>query len=391
MDRKPRVLIVDDEEPNRFVLSEMVRNLGYEPEVAQDGVGALAMAKLDIDLVLLDVNMPGMDGFEVARRLREDPQTADIPIIQITALAGREDRLRAVEAGANDFIAKPVEMTELRVRTASLLRIKEQQDAIRRHKAELEATVEKRTTALRNALDAMAEAQRRTHQAHLDTIQKLALAAEYKDEDTAAHIHRMSRYSELLARTAKLPPGEVETILYASPMHDVGKMGIPDGILLKPGKLDPEEWQLMQQHTTIGARILHGSASELLQLGEVIAVTHHEKWNGSGYPEGLVGEDIPIAGRICAVADVFDALTTKRPYKLAMPNEKAYEILHEGRGTHFDPRMHDLFFENLDEAVAIQQQFQEGASEEPYAEELRCVRQTGWVAQPRTALPLPGH
>jgi putative two-component system response regulator len=371
MDRKPRVLIVDDEAPNRFVLSEMARSLGYEPEVAQDGVGALAMAKLDIDLILLDVSMPGMDGFEVARRIREDPQTAGIPIIQITALAGREDRLRAVEAGANDFIAKPVELTELRVRTASLLKIKEQQDAIRRHRAELEATVEKRTTALRNALDAMAEAQRRTHQAHLDTIQKLALAAEYKDEDTASHIHRMSRYCELLARAAKLPPGQVETVLHASPMHDVGKMGIPDGILLKPGKLDPEEWGVMKQHTTMGGRILRGSDSELLQAGEVIAMTHHEKWNGSGYPAGLAGKDIPVTGRICAVADVFDALTTKRPYKRALPNEEACGILHEGRGEHFDPRIHDLFFENLDEALAIQRAFQDGAPKEPSTEQLR--------------------
>ena len=350
---------MDDEELNRSVFKEMVESLGHEVEVAEDGVGALAMMKLDIDLVLMDVNMPGMDGFETVRRIREDPEVGDLPVIMVTALAGKEDRLRAVEAGANDFIAKPVDLTELQVRTSSLLKVKEHQDEIRRYQAELEALVEKRTVALRKTLDEMAEAQRQTHEAYLDTIHRLAVAAEYKDMYTAAHINRVSFYCAMLGRALHLPPGETETILHASPMHDVGKLGISEGILLKPGKLDPGEWEIMKQHTTIGARILGGSTSELLEAGEIIALSHHEWWDGSGYPQGLAGEDIPIMGRICAVADVFDAMTTDRPYNEAMPNEKALEILKEKRGTHLAPQVVDLFLEYLDEVLAIQEKYRD--------------------------------
>jgi putative two-component system response regulator len=169
----------------------------------------------------------------------------------------------------------------------------------------------------------------------------------------------MSRFSGLLARHLKLPPGEVELVLLASPMHDVGKIGIPDAILLKPAKLEPEEWKIMQQHSAIGARILHGSPSELLKAGELIAMCHHEKWDGSGYPKGLASEAIPLWGRICAVADVFDALTSRRPYKPAFPNERAVEILKESKGKHFDPPLVDLFIEHLEEVITIQQEYRD--------------------------------
>lgn len=191
-------------------------------------------------------------------------------------------------------------------------------------------------------------------EAHLDTLHRLALAAEYKDKETVLHILRMSRYCAILARGLHLPPSDVEIILHASPVHDVGKIGIPDAILLKPGKLDREEWILMKQHATIGAHILSGSRSRLVQVGQIIAKSHHEKWDGSGYPEGLAKENIPLWGRICAVADVFDALTSKRPYKEAFSNEKAFKILKEERGKHFDPRIIDVFFEQLDDVLAIQ-------------------------------------
>ncbi|NCO37125.1 MAG: two-component system response regulator [Armatimonadetes bacterium CG_4_10_14_3_um_filter_66_18] len=369
MARKYRILVVDDDPRTRAAVVEIVRALGHETEVAADGVGALAMVKLDIDLVLTDLNMPGMDGFEVIRRIRQDAETADVPIIMITGLADEENRLRAVEVGANDFIGKPFNVTELRARTTSLLKLKEQQEAIRQHQVELEETVRRRTEALRQALDQMAQAQRQTHQAHLDTIQRLAIAAEYKDEDTASHIRRMSGYCATLAGALNLPPGEVEMIRDASPMHDVGKMGVPDGILLKKGKLDTEEWAVMKKHTVMGSRILRGSNSALLVAGEVFALSHHEKWDGSGYPEGIKGEDIPLQGRICAVADVFDALTTKRPYKEAMPNDQAFGILHEGCGSHFDPRLIDLFFDNIDEILSVQQAHQDESIEPPTAED----------------------
>jgi len=354
MAQPKRILIVDDKEQNREVLEAMVEALGHEPELAQDGLEALAKLELDIDLVLLDVMMPGMDGFEVVRRIRQHPDVSDLPIIMVTGLTSKEDRLRAAEAGANDFISKPVDMTELRVRMASLLRMKEAQDAVKRYQVELEEKIEKRTSSLRQALAEMVEAQRRTHEAHLDTIHRLVVAAEYKDKDTATHIQRMSRYCALLARALNLPPGEVEIVLQASTMHDVGKISVPDAILLKPGKLDQEEWEIMKQHAISGARILSGSPSELLQVGEIIALSHHEKWDGSGYPKGLAGEDIPLWGRICAIADVFDALTNARPYKKAFSNEEALEIMKEGRGKHFDPKLLDLFFEHFKEALAIQ-------------------------------------
>lgn len=354
MNQPKRILVVDDEELNRELLEGLMVSFGHEPEMARDGVEALAKLKLDIDLVLLDVMMPVMDGFEVARRIRENPDTSDLPIIMVTALTSKEDRLLAVQSGANDFITKPIDKTELQVRTESLLKMKEAQDTIKRHRVMLEETVQARTASLRQALEETAEAQRRTHGAHLDTIRRLAIAAEYKDEDTAAHINRMSNYCAIIARVLHLPPGEVELILHASPMHDVGKIGVPDIILLKPGKLTPEEWTIMKKHTIFGGRILREAEDDLIKDGEIIALSHHEKWDGSGYPKGLKGENIPLIGRITAVADVFDALTSERPYKKAFSNEKAYEILREGRGTQFDPKVLDAFFERLDEVEAIQ-------------------------------------
>ena len=366
-DRRKRILIVDDEERNCELLVAMVESLGYEPDVARDGVEALAKLQLDVDLILLDVMMAGMDGFQVAYRIRHDPHGAEVPIIMVTALTGKEDRLKAVEAGANDFISKPFERTELRVRMASLLKMKEAQDALHQHRRELELLVERRTASLRDALQAMVEAQRHAHQAQLDTVERLAIAAEYKDKITAFHIHRMSQYSAILARGLMLPPGEVEEILHASRMHDVGKIGIPDDILRKPARLDEPEWGVMRQHTTIGARILGNSSSKLLQAGQVIAISHHEWWDGSGYPNGLSGESIPLWGRICAVADVFDAVTSVRPYKPAYTNEQAYEILRRERGTHFDPHIVDVFFERLSEVLEIQARYRDGVVASNYS------------------------
>lgn len=359
-DRLKRILIVDDEEQNRELLAAIVESLGYEPDVAKDGVEALAKLHLDVDLVLLDVMMAGMDGFQVAQRIRRDPQGGDVPIIMVTGLTSREDRLLAVEAGANDFISKPFERIELRVRMASLLRMKEAQDALRAQQRELELLVERRTASLRDALQAMVDAQRQAHQAQLDTVERLAIAAEFKDKTTAQHIHRMSQYAAIIARGLKMSPGEVEDILHASRMHDVGKLGISDDILRKPASLEKLEQDVMRQHTTIGGRILGNSSSKLLQAGQVIAMSHHEWWDGSGYPKGLSGEDIPLSGRICAVADVFDAVTSVRPYKPAYSNEQACEILRNERGTHFDPHIVDVFFAHLHEVIEVQARYRDG-------------------------------
>jgi putative two-component system response regulator len=360
MARPKRILIVDDEEQNRELLAAIVESLGYEPDVARDGVEALAKLHLGVDLILLDVMMAGMDGFQVALRIRRDPRGANVPIIMVTGLTSREDRLLAVEAGANDFIAKPFERIELQVRMASLLRMKEAQDALHLHRRELELLVEQRTASLRDALQAMVEAQRQAHQAQLDTVERLAIAAEFKDKTTAYHIHRMSQYAAIIARGLRLSPGEVEELLHASRMHDVGKLGIPDDILRKPASLNTPEREVMRKHTTIGGRILGNSSSKILQAGQVIALSHHEWWDGSGYPNGQSGEAIPLTGRICAVADVFDAVTSVRPYKPAFSNEHACELLRRERGTHFDPHIVDVFLERLNEVVEIQARYRDG-------------------------------
>ena len=355
-----RILVIDDDEGIRGITQMLVEALGHEVEAARDGIEGLAKLQLGVDLVLLDVVMPGLDGFDVCRRIRQDPAGRDVPVIMVTSLATREHRLHAVEAGANDFIAKPVDETELRVRTTSLLKLKATQDELKRYHTHLETMCEERTVSLRKALDQMAAAQRLAYHAQLETVERLAMLAEYKDLVTARHIQRMSEYSAVLARGMKLPPAEVELILHASRMHDVGKVAVPESILRKPAPLDPQEWTVMRQHSAIGGRILDNSSSEILKAGRVIALHHHERWDGRGYPDGLAGNDIPLWGRICAVADVFDAVTSERPYKPAFTNEYALQLLRDGRGKHFDPRVVDVFFECLDEIVAIQDKYKDG-------------------------------
>jgi putative two-component system response regulator len=348
---RARILIVDDEARNREFLAELVELQGHQVEMANDGFEALAKAILDIDMVLLDVMMPGLDGFEVVRRLRKDQRSLGLPVIMVTALSEKEQKLRAVEAGANDFITKPVDRLELEVRMRSLLRMKKAQDELKASRDMLEVKVNERTAELRKALSEMAEARRKTYEAHLETIERLAVAAEYKDEDTASHILRIAGYSRHVGLLLGISSSDADNLYYGSLMHDVGKIGIPDAILLKPAPLSAEERAAMQRHTSIGGAILGGSESDLLKAGEQIALTHHEWWDGSGYPEGLSGESIPLWGRICAIADVYDALRTKRPYKEAMPPDTALELLKKDRGRHFDPRLLDLFVDQLDEIL----------------------------------------
>ncbi len=352
-----RILVVDDEEDIREILKGLLVSLGHQVETARDGADALSKLDQGFDLVLLDLMMPGMDGFEAAAIIRQQYSLQDLPIIMITGMVGREERVKAAEIGANDFIAKPFEMVEVRLRTDSLLRMKQMHDRLKLHKDELEAKVSKRTRALNKALEDMAESQRLLRHAHLETIQRLVIAAEFKDQDTANHIQRMSHYSALIARHAGVPASQVDMILHASPMHDIGKIGIPESILLKPGKLEPSEWKVMRRHTLIGADILEGSDSSMLQMGAEIAISHHEKWDGTGYPNGLSGEEIPIVGRICAIADVFDALTSERPYKPPFSNKKAREIIWQDRGNHFDADLVDIFFDHTSEVEEIQEEY----------------------------------
>lgn len=352
--RRFTILVADDDELTRTLHAEFVRGFGYEVEVAADGIEALAKVALGVDLVLTDAHMPNLDGFDVAMRIRESRSAQDLPIVMVTSLEAREDRLRAYEAGINDFINKPVDHVELQLRLRWLLELKAAQDDLLASQANLEATVERRTRELRRALEDVTAAQRRIQEGHLDTIYRLTLAAEYKDHDTAGHIERIGRYSEVMARAMHLAPSVIDTIRHAAPMHDVGKLGIPDHILLKPGPLTDEEREVMNTHTTIGGQILAGSSSPVIQMGQRIALAHHEKWDGTGYPEGIPGPSVPVEARICTVVDFFDALTFDRPYRAAVPNPKVLGMMREESGTRFDPDVLDVFLSVQDEIEEIQ-------------------------------------
>jgi putative two-component system response regulator len=356
-ERKYKILVADDDEMIRTLHAEFVRGFGYEVEVASDGIEAIAKIGLGVDLVLTDAHMPNLDGFEVARRIRRTRSSEQLPIVMVTSLEAREDRLRAYESGINDFINKPVDHTELRLRLKWLLELKSAQDQLRRSKENLEYTVDLRTRELREALEEVTRAQRDIQGAHLDTIRRLTLAAEYKDHDTAGHIERIGRYSQVVGMAMHLRPGLVDLLLHAAPMHDVGKLGIPDHILLKPGPLDAEERAIINTHTTIGGQILSGSSSPVIQMGESVALTHHEKWDGSGYPNGLSGEEIPIEARICSVVDFFDALTMDRPYRKAVPNDEVVDMIRSESGTSFDPSVVEVFVEVRDDLEAIQSEY----------------------------------
>jgi len=301
--------------------------------------------------MLLDVMMPGIDGYEVVRRVRQHSTHRQLPIVLVTALRDKEERVKGIEAGCDDFLSKPVDRMELLARVRSLLKVKAYNDLTSKYREELESEVASRTEELTLALEGI-----RT--ASLETIVRLSRAAEYRDEDTGAHILRMSHYAAAVASKMGLSEKDVENILYAAPMHDVGKIGIPDHILLKPGKLSAEEWEIMKSHAAMGAEILNGSGADVLQLAETIAGTHHEKWNGEGYPMGLAGEAIPVSGRVTAIADVFDALTSKRPYKEPFSVDRSFSIIAEERGTHFAPAAVDAFVAVRDEILQIKARYQ---------------------------------
>ena len=348
-DGKSTILVVDDDDQVRSMMQALLGSLGYRTQIAEDGAEALEkVAASPPDLILMDATMPRMGGLEAVRRLKESEATRIIPIIMVTGLHDLEMKVHALEAGVDDFLPKPCERVELKARIASLLKVKASHDQSRRYQKDLEAEVEKRTRQLEDAL-------RRQRTLSLEAIYRLSRVGEFRDEDTGAHLRRMSRYSAVVARCMGLAKRTIEAILYASPMHDVGKIGIPDQILLKPGKLEPHEMQIMRLHTTIGAQMLQGSAVDFLKLGEIIALTHHEKWDGTGYPRGLAGAKIPLAGCITAIADVFDALTTRRPYKEPFTVEKAFAIVREGREKHFHPEVVDAFFSITDEILRIRQ------------------------------------
>jgi putative two-component system response regulator len=338
-----RILIVDDEPANLKLLDKMLASQGYRRLVTiQDPREVLAHYREERpDLILLDINMPHLDGYQVMEQLKalDDPLLP--PIVILTAQHGRDYLLKALAAGARDFIGKPFDRAELLMRVRNLLDAQLAHRLVHGQKAVLEEMVHVRTEAL--------------NQTRLQVVRRLGRAAEYRDNETGLHIIRMSKASAVLAEHLGWSTADCELMLNASPMHDIGKIGIPDAILLKPGKFEPDEWEIMKRHVVIGAELLSGDDSALLRLAQEIALTHHEKWDGSGYPQGLAGEAIPQAGRIVAVADVFDALTSARPYKKAWPVDEAVAFIDANSGTHFDPAVAEAFTARLDDILTIRE------------------------------------
>ena len=325
-DQRPRLLLVDDEPTNLQVLRHVLQ-ADYRLLFATDGARALQVAREQLpQLILLDIMMPGMDGYAVCRALKADPATAGIPVIFITALNDSQDETAGFDVGGVDYLTKPVSppVVRARVRThLSLVRMEELRET------------------------------------RLQIVQRLGRAAEYKDNETGMHVIRMSHFSQLLALAAGHSPAWAEDLLNAAPMHDVGKIGIPDAVLRKPGPQDAAEWDTMRRHPEIGAEIIGEHPSGVLQLAREIALAHHEKWDGSGYPRGLAGEAIPLSARIVAIADVFDALTTRRPYKEPWPVQEAMNHIAAQAGKHFDPALVALFAPLLPQLLEIRARWAE--------------------------------
>ena len=351
MKSRPTILVADDDERIRLSLSDILLAQRYKIVEARNGKEALQKVESEKpDVILLDMHMPEMDGIEVIKHLKADKSAKLIPIVVVSGENDIDLRIEALRLGADDFLAKPPHVAELTARVRSLVKVKAYNDYMKYYQRILEEEVRTRTKELSDANEKLRDAS-------LDTIFRLSRAAEYKDENTSVHLQRMSYYSAAIARKIGFNNGGAEAILYSSPMHDIGKLGIPDRILLKPGELNPGEWKVMQQHTVFGATILENSDSDFIKMGREIALTHHEKWDGSGYPNSLKGEEIPITGRIAAIADVFDAITSKRPYKDSLSNEIALGVIREESGIHFDPELADAFFEIQNEILQIQSKY----------------------------------
>ncbi|MBF0422895.1 MAG: two-component system response regulator [Magnetococcales bacterium] len=359
-----KIFVVDDTETNIDILLETLGDT-YEVSVALDGVSALEdIPDREPDLILLDVMMPEMDGYEVCRRLKLDPRTRDIPLIFVTAKQETEDETFGLELGAVDYITKPFSPAVVLARVRTHLQLAHAKRELSQANVILEQKVRQRTEELQQTNIEL-------EQTRLEIIRRLGRAAEYKDNETGLHVIRMSHYSRLLAVAAGLDRSWAETLFQAAPMHDIGKIGIPDMILLKPGRLTEAEWNVMRRHPSIGAGIIGDQSSPLLQMARSVALTHHEKWDGSGYPQRLSGQAIPLESRIVAIADVFDALTTKRPYKEPWPIDKAVGLLRDQAGTHFDPTLVPLFLGILTQILEVRENWKENEEEDGNPYDLR--------------------
>ena len=352
--REHLILIVDDLPTNLIYFEEALKTFGHKTIIAANGREAFAKAREFIpDLILSDVNMPEMDGFELCDAVKADPETNEIPLILVTAMDDREALVKGLNKGADDFLIKPVNLSELQARVRNLLLIKDYRDHMKLYTEHLREMVELRTKELKKAFDDLKLANSQLRESTYGTIQRLATAAEYKDRDTAIHIKRMSHISKLLAVGLELDKEFTQNIHYSSPMHDVGKIGTPDHILRKPGKFTQAERDIMEEHTLIGEKILADSEQPLIVMARTIAGNHHEWWDGTGYPRQIKGEDIPMAARVVAVADVYDALVTPRVYKPAWDVDRVLEHIEAESGTHFDPQVVEVLLNNSSKVLEL--------------------------------------
>lgn len=345
------ILVVDDEASNVRLLEKMLTTMGYHNVICtQNPTEAVPLyQEHNCDLILLDLDMPVLDGYGVMGKLNELTQNKPPPILVLTAQHMQAYRQRAFDNGARDYVTKPFDANELLSRVRNLLEVQMAHKFMHHQNEILEQKVRERTQAL--------------HDTRLQVVRRLGMAAEYRDNETGLHIIRMSKMAVIIAKAAGMNDDQCDLLLNAAPMHDIGKIGIPDNILLKPGAFEPHEWSIMQTHANIGAEILSGDDSDLMMMAHDIALNHHEKWNGKGYPNGRKGEEIPLVGRVTALADVFDALTSKRPYKEAWSTEKAVDLIKKERGQHFDPTLVDVFLEVLPEIIATREKYAEPDSE----------------------------
>lgn len=339
------VVVVDDQTIGRKILEQLIRSIDAEIKVASFGDPLAALERVreqPPDLILTDYMMPEMDGVSFIRHIRAIPACADVPVVVVTIVEDKRIRYEALDAGATDFLNRPIDQHECRARCRNLLTLRKQQKIIRDRARWLEERV--------------ALATREIQARERETLLRLAKAGEYRDEGTGNHVLRMAHFSRLMAEALALPSTTCEDIELAAPMHDIGKVGVPDSILLKPARLSEAEFAVIRQHARIGYEILKESPSHYLQLGATIALYHHEKYDGSGYPEGLKGEEIPLEARIVAVADVFDALTTERPYKQPWPMEEAVAYIEALAGSHFDPLCVRAFLDRLEDIRRIKEE-----------------------------------
>lgn len=344
---KRHILVLDDQSTGRTILEQIILQIADNIEVVPFSDPFEALDWLDehaVDLIVTDYMMPMMNGIEVIKRIREKPEYENVPIMMVTISSEKAVRYDALEAGATAFLNRPIDQIECRTSCRNLLQLHEQQLIIQDRADWLARQVELATKQI--------------IQRESETIICLAKAGEYRDEGTGNHVVRMAKYSRLIAEaTGKFTKQECDDLEYAAPMHDIGKIGIPDNVLLKKGPLDANEWVIMKKHSTIGYEILSTSSSKYMQIGAIIALNHHERFDGKGYPNGLKETEIPLIARVVAVADVYDALVTARPYKSAWDNDKALDYIKQQAGTHFDPLCVNAFFEQIDDINLIRKQY----------------------------------